>query len=81
MLRLTAGCFPSHSPQEVAGNTVSTQVEAAIEREVAVARELVAAKKKERALLALKKKRLHENQLDQIDAWLLNVESMVSLLR
>ena len=43
-----------------------------------MARELVAAKKKERALLALKKKKLHEGQLEQIDAWLLNVESMVS---
>lgn len=53
------------------------QVEAAIEREVAVARELLAAKKRERALLALKKKRLHEAQLDKIDAWLLNVEGMV----
>lgn len=54
------------------------RVEAAIERELAVARELVAAKRKERALLALKKKKLHESQLEQIDAWLLSVESMLA---
>jgi hypothetical protein len=39
-----------------------------------VAKELIAAKKRERALLALKKKRLREGQLEQIDAYLLNVE-------
>lgn len=54
------------------------RVEAAVEQEVAVARELLAAKKRGRALLALKRKRLHETQLDQIDAWLVNVESMLA---
>jgi hypothetical protein len=42
-----------------------------------VARTLIAQKKKERALLALKKKKLSENQLATIQAYLMNVEGMV----
>lgn len=42
-----------------------------------MARTLIAQKKKERALLALKKKKLSENQLANIQAYLLNVEGMV----
>ena len=49
-------------------------MEGLIAREIAVAKELIAAKKRERALLALKKKRLREGQLEKIDAYLLNVE-------
>lgn len=45
-----------------------------IAKELAIARELIAAKRRERALLALKKKKLREGQLEQIDAYLLNVE-------
>lgn len=42
-----------------------------------VARTLIAQKKKERALLALKKKKLSEKQLQNIQAYLMNVEDMV----
>ena len=55
------------------------QLEDLIARELAIARELLAAKKRECALLALKKKRLREGQLEQIDAYLLNVEQASSL--
>jgi charged multivesicular body protein 6 len=54
------------------------QVAGLIERETEVARGLLAQNKRDRALLALKKKRLQENRLDQLDAYLLNVEEMVS---
>ena len=53
---------------------VAGQVEGLIAREVETAKELLAAKKRERALLALRKKKLREGQLEQIDAYLLNVE-------
>ena len=59
----------------------SLQLEDLIARELAIARELLAAKKRERALLALKKKRLREGQLERIDAYLLNVEQAHSLMR
>ena len=52
------------------------QVEGLIAREIELAKELLAAKKRERALLALRKKRLREGQLEQIDAYLLNVEQV-----
>ena len=52
------------------------QIEGLIAREIAVAKELIASKKRERALLALRKKRLREGQLEQIDAYLLNVEQV-----
>lgn len=52
------------------------QIEGLIAREIALAKELIAAKKRERALLALKKKKLREGQLEQIDAYLLNVEQV-----
>jgi hypothetical protein len=54
----------------------TSQIDKAILREVAVAKELIAAKRKERALLALKKKKLHEQQLDRVDAFLLNIEQV-----
>ena len=50
-----------------------------IDRESEVARHLVASGRKDRALLALKKRRLHQTTLGQLDAWLLNVESTVRL--
>jgi len=59
---------------------VSLQVEDLIAKELAIARELIAAKRRERALLALKKKKLREGQLEQIDAYLLNVEQARPLL-
>ena len=49
-----------------------------VERDSSAARALVAKHQRERALLALRKKRLHEQQLDRLDAWLLNVEGLVS---
>lgn len=55
-----------------------TRVMSQINREKVIARELVATGHKDRAILALKKKRLQETTLIKLDAWLLNVESMVS---
>jgi charged multivesicular body protein 6 len=53
------------------------QLEQRIAANIEVARQLVAQQKKERALLALKKKRLSEHQLASIQAYLMNVEDMV----
>lgn len=53
------------------------QLERRIEQDTIVARTLIAQKKKERALLALKKKKLSENQLSSIQSYLMNVEGMV----
>ena len=50
-----------------------------MDRELAVAKELVASQKRERALLALKRRKLHEQRLGQLDAWLLNVEQLVRI--
>ena len=50
---------------------------AQMDREQEVARQLVAAGRKDRALLALKKRRLQQRQLEKLDAWVLNVEGMV----
>lgn len=55
-----------------------TRVTAQIGRETLVARQLIASEHKDRALLALKKKKLQENTLLKLDAFLLNVESMAS---
>lgn len=55
-------------------------MEGLIAREIEIARELIAAKKRERALLALRKKKLREGQLEQIDAYLLNVEQVLMLM-
>lgn len=54
-------------------------MEGLIAREIELARELLAAKRRERALLALRKKKLREGQLEQIDAYLLNVEQVLLL--
>ncbi|CAI9776359.1 unnamed protein product [Fraxinus pennsylvanica] len=54
------------------------QLEAVIEAEKQAARDLVREKKKDRALLTLKKKRVQEDLLKQVDAWLINVEQQLA---
>ncbi|XP_059635316.1 vacuolar protein sorting-associated protein 20 homolog 2-like [Cornus florida] len=54
------------------------QLEAVIEAEKQAARDLLREKKKDRALLALKKKKVQEELLKQVDAWLINVEQQVA---
>mmetsp|Transcript_11868 Transcript_11868/g.35517 ORF Transcript_11868/g.35517 Transcript_11868/m.35517 type:complete len:222 (-) Transcript_11868:514-1179(-) len=51
-----------------------------VERETAAARALVTAHHKERALLALKRRTLHQQQLSRLDAWQLNVEQVMSTM-
>lgn len=53
------------------------RVEALMERETTVARTLVAKQQRPAALLALKKKRLHETQLEGLDNCLLTLEETV----
>jgi charged multivesicular body protein 6 len=54
------------------------QLEARIDRHQEVARALLKEGRKDRALMALKKKKLTENQLSQLSAHILNVEGLVS---
>ncbi|CAA2933683.1 vacuolar sorting-associated 20 homolog 2-like [Olea europaea subsp. europaea] len=54
------------------------QLEAVIEAEKQAAKDLVREKKKDRALLALKKKKVQEDLLKQVDAWLINVEQQLA---
>lgn len=56
------------------------QLDAVIEAEKQAAKDLLREKKKERALLALRKKKVQEELLKQVDAWLINVEQQVSNL-
>ncbi|EYU34253.1 hypothetical protein MIMGU_mgv1a026215mg, partial [Erythranthe guttata] len=50
------------------------QLEVVIEAEKQAAKDLLREKRKDRALLALKKKKLQEDLLKQVDGWLINVE-------
>lgn len=59
------------------GSGVCVQLETVVDREKEVARALVKEKRKERALIALKKKRVQEDLLKQVDVWLTNVEQQV----
>lgn len=53
------------------------QLEAVIEAEKQAARDLIREKKKDRALLALKKKKSQEELLKQVDTWVINVEQQL----
>lgn len=54
------------------------QLETVIEAEKQAAKDLLREKRKEKALLALKKKKVQEELLKQVDTWLINVEQQVS---
>lgn len=54
------------------------QLDAVIEAEKQAARDLIREKRKDRALLALKKKKAQEELLKQVDAWLINVEQQLA---
>lgn len=56
---------------------VDAQVEGIIDRELQIARQLIAQKKRDRALLFLKRKKIQEQQMERLDAWLINVEQLV----
>lgn len=69
----------THTPQAQRKKLTAqrARTDAQVAREGEVIRELLRTHKKERALLALKRKKLQEKQLEHIDAWLLNVESLL----
>ncbi|XP_043718703.1 vacuolar protein sorting-associated protein 20 homolog 2-like isoform X3 [Telopea speciosissima] len=54
------------------------QLDTVIEAEKQAARDLIREKKKDRALLALKKKKAQEELLKQVDNWLINVEQQLA---
>lgn len=54
-----------------------TRIQGDIDREQQIARELVAQGRKDRALLALKRRKLQEGQAERLDGWLLNVQGML----
>ncbi|KAL4378486.1 hypothetical protein GQ457_02G017760 [Hibiscus cannabinus] len=54
------------------------QLEAVIEAEKKAAKDLIREKRKDRALLALKKKKSQEELLKQVDTWLINVEQQLA---
>ena len=57
--------------------TEQKRIEILIQREIEVARELIAQKKQDRALLVLRKKKLQQGRLKHLDAWLAGVETML----
>lgn len=56
------------------------QLDAVIKAEKQAARDLILQKRKDKALLALKKKKTQEELLKQVDAWLIDVEPKVIVL-
>ncbi|GAY48174.1 hypothetical protein CUMW_109790 [Citrus unshiu] len=56
----------------------SFQLDVVIEAEKQAARDLIRQKRKDRALLALKKKKAQEELLKQVDGWLINVEQQLA---
>ncbi|KAL5753457.1 hypothetical protein ACOSQ2_023964 [Xanthoceras sorbifolium] len=54
------------------------KLDAVIEAEKEAARDLIRQKRKDRALLALKKKKAQEELLKQVDAWIINVEQQLA---
>ncbi|URE48287.1 NPH3 family [Musa troglodytarum] len=54
------------------------KLEAVIEAEKQAARDLIREKRKDRALIALKKKKTQEELLKKVDAWLINVEQQLA---
>ncbi|CAN8251725.1 unnamed protein product [Cochlearia groenlandica] len=54
------------------------QLEKVIEAEKQAARDLIKEKRKDRALLALRKKRTQEELLKQVDQWVINVEQQLA---
>ena len=57
--------------------TEQKRLESVIEREVEIARQLIAQKKQDRALLVLRKKKLQQGRLKDLDTWLMGVEKML----
>lgn len=54
------------------------QLDAVIEAEKQAAKDLIREKKKDRAMLALKKKKAQEELLKKVDAWVMNVEQQLA---
>ena len=61
-------------------DSVAAQLDEILDKNVATIRELLSNKQKDKALLALKKKKMREEQLKGLDNWLLRVEELVNAL-
>ena len=77
--------FPNSYDSESSGffslsdqDSIFFQLETVIEAEKQAAKDLIREKRKDRALLALKKKKTQEELLKQVDTWIINVEQQVS---